>query len=350
MISSLHSLGHDVKVFEPEGGWSLKNLLIDKGKKALNYFNDFFPVHAPVFYLEDSFDASTFLDDADLVIVHEWNDPWLVKAIGDFRSCGKDFILLFHDTHHRSVTAPAEMKRFDLTNYDGVLAFGEVIRQIYLENGWAGNVWTWHEAADDRIFHPVISDEKEGDLVWIGNWGDDERTRELREFIIKPSVELGLKTCFYGVRYPKDAVKMLRKAGIEYRGWLPNYLVPEVFGRYRVTVHVPRRPYVERLPGIPTIRPFEAMSCCIPLICSPWNDSERLFTPGEDFLVAHDADEMKMHIGKILNDEDYAEGLSAHALKTIRERHTCDRRALELMQIVREIREGAVMIHEEMRF
>ena len=56
--------------------------------------------------------------------------------------------------------------------------------------------------------------------------------------------------------------------------------MPEVFARFRVTVHVPRRPYVEALPGIPTIRVFEALACGIPLVCAPWDDAEGLFTPG----------------------------------------------------------------------
>lgn len=339
MVSSLHAMGHEVLVFEPEGGWSLRNLLIDQGYGALNEFIDFFPFHHPVIYREEYFEPSEFLHDADVVIVHEWNTAHVVKAIGDYRM-KKNFILMFHDTHHRSVTAPHEMAKYDLHNYDAVLAFGDVIRDIYLKNGWARNVRTWHEAADDRIFHPVISDEKEGDLVWIGNWGDDERTDELLEFIIEPVIDLGLKACFYGVRYPREAVKMLKKAKIRYKGWLPNYKVPEVFGRYRVTVHVPRRPYVESLPGIPTIRPFEAMACGIPLVCSPWEDREKLFTPGLDYLVAENGDEMKKHLQKILSDEAYAEQLASHGLKTIRERHTCDHRAEELMRIIDQVRQG----------
>ncbi|HLN56861.1 MAG TPA: glycosyltransferase [Bacteroidales bacterium] len=339
IVSSLHSMGNDVQVFEPEGGWSLRNLLIDKGYRALDEFFDFFPFHHPVMYNEEYFKPSEFLNDADLVIVHEWNTPQVVKAIGDYRS-KHDFILLFHDTHHRSVTAPREMVKYDLHNYDGVLAFGEVIRSIYLKNGWSGNVWTWHEAADDRIFHPVNSAEKDGDLVWIGNWGDDERTEELMEFIIRPVVDLGLKASFYGVRYPADAITLLKKAKIRYEGWLPNYKVPEVFGRHRVTVHVPRRPYVQKLPGIPTIRPFEAMSCGIPMVSSPWEDSEKLFTPGEDFLVARNGDEMKKHLTNVLSDKTYADELARNGLRTIRERHTCDHRARDLMGIISQIESG----------
>src|SRR5206468_4012209 len=123
-------------------------------------------------------------------------------------------------------------------------------------------------------------------LVWIGNWGDDERTEELQEFLIGPARELALRAEIHGVRYPEFALKMLADAKISYRGWIANFKAPEAFARARLTVHVPRRPYVRSLRGIPTIRVFEALACGIPLISAPWEDAENLFTPGEDFLVA----------------------------------------------------------------
>ncbi|HEX2975252.1 MAG TPA: glycosyltransferase, partial [Bacteroidales bacterium] len=146
-----------------------------------------------------------------------------------------------------------------------------------------------------------------------------------------------LKASFYGVRYPPEALKMLKKAKIKYKGWLPNFMVPEVFGKYRMTVHVPRRPYVESLPGIPTIRPFEALACGIPLICSPWNDSEHLFTPGRDYLVAANGEEMKKMMKLILQDTCVARSLIYHGINTIQRKHTCDHRADELMRIIHEI-------------
>jgi spore maturation protein CgeB len=321
---------------EPKDGWSLKNLLTDK-PGALKEFREVFPFHVPVIYSEKTFDPRLYLNDAELVIVHEWNDPEIVRKIGAFRKINRKMILLFHDTHHRSVTNPDEMARYDLRCYDGVLAFGDVIRNIYLRKGWARNVWTWHEAADQRIFHPVISGEKDGDLVWIGNWGDDERTEELEEFIVEPVRQLKLKASFYGVRYPSHAIRLLKKAKISYKGWIPNYRVPEIFGRYRMTVHVPRKPYVESLPGIPTIRPFEALACGIPLITSPWNDREKLFTAGKDFLVAENGTEMKRLMKDLLVNESLSRSLAFHGLDTIRRRHNCDLRAEQLMRIVNEI-------------
>ena len=44
-------------------------------------------------------------EGADVVLVHEWTDPELVAAIGRRRQRGGRFTLLFHDTHHRGVSA-----------------------------------------------------------------------------------------------------------------------------------------------------------------------------------------------------------------------------------------------------
>ena len=337
IVSALLAFGCEVRVMEPEDGWSLKNLYLEKGESVLTEFGKIFPDHMPRFYPVSNFNPGEYIGDADLVIVHEWNDPDVVARIGEYRAEHEDMILLFHDTHHRSVTKPADMELYDLRHYDGVLAFGEVIRKIYIENGWTHNAWTWHEAADDRIFGPLPRVMKEGDLVWIGNWGDNERSEELKEFIIDPVKEMGLNASFFGVRYPPEANKILEQAGINYGGWVPNYLVPEIFSKYRVTVHVPRRPYTNLLPGIPTIRPFESLACGIPLICSPWEDTERLFTPGKDFLVAGNRKQMKKHLSRILTDRNYAETLAGKGMRTIRKRHTCDHRAGELLTIVRLI-------------
>ena len=96
---------------------------------------------------------------------------------------------------------------------------------------------------------------------------------------------------------------------------------------------MPRRLYVEALPGIPTIRPFEALACRIPLISSFWNDLEGLFRPETDYLVARDGQEMKQHLRSVLNNESLATDLAAHGLETVRSRHTCAHRVDELLEI-----------------
>ncbi len=339
VASELRSRGHDVRIFEPRDSWSLQNLLTEPdGELALEGFQAAYPMLSSIRYDIQTLDLETALDGADLVIVHEWNDHDLVRGIGDCRKRGGRFRLLFHDTHHRSVTARETMAAYDLSGYDGVLAFGGMIRDLYLREGRTPHAWTWHEAADTRVFHPIPGEPCDGDLVWIGNWGDEERTAELNAFLFGPVRGLGLTGRVHGVRFPEEGKEAIAAAGLQYAGWLPNYLVPAVFARFRVTVHVPRRPYAEALPGIPTIRPFEALACGIPLVSAPWEDTEGLFTAGEDYLVARGGREMTEHLRDLLNDRDMAREIADHGRQTILDRHTCAHRVDELLEIDRELR------------
>ena len=309
--------GHRVTAYEPVDGWSLANLLQDQGFDAIRQFREAFPDLAPVPYDPATLDIDKAIDGADVVLVHEWNDPGLVKALGDRRARGGRFRLLFHDTHHRALTDPKAMNAFDLSAYDGVLAFGAVLREIYLALGWGRQVWVWHEAADTTLFRPIHARPVEGDLVWIGNWGDGERSIELGEYLLLPVHALKLTARIHGVRYPADAKAAVALSGARYAGYLPNHQAPEAFARHRVTVHVPRRPYVEVLRGIPTIRVFEALACGIPLICSPWHDAEGLFRPGDDFLIANSGTEMTERLRAVLNDRDLAVSLGRNGLERI---------------------------------
>lgn len=339
VATELIKRGHDVRIFEPRDGWSAASLLAEQGAEPLRQFHAAYPLLKSESYDLATLDLDRALDSADLVLVHEWNDRALVRRIGEHRARNGNsggYRLFFHDTHHRAITAPDEMAAYDLSHYDGVLAYGNVLREIYLARGWARRAWTWHEAADTSIFHPLPPVEKENDIVWIGNWGDEERTAELHEYLIEPIRELRLKARMFGVRYPEHARAVLREAGIGYGGWVANFRVPEIFAKSRVTIHVPRRPYVEALPGIPTIRPFEALACGIPLVCSPWSDAEGLFEPGADFLVARDGAEMKKHLRALLADKAMARELAGHGLATIQARHTCAHRVSELLQIHEE--------------
>lgn len=333
VLSALIARGHDVCVHEPAGSWSLQNLTADHGEAGLDAYRTAYPELSSTEFAPTD-DPAALIGDVDLVIVHEWNDPALVAAIGRARAQGGRFVLLFHDTHHRAVSAPHEMQAFDLSGYDGVLAFGETLSEVYRGWGWRNRVWTWHEAADIRRFHPPgIEGERTG-LVWIGNWGDGERTAELESFLFRPARDAGLPLDIYGVRYPDEALATLRSYGAHYHGWAPNAAAPDIFARHLATVHVPRNFYTTILPGIPTIRVFEALACGIPLVSAPWEDAEHLFTPGRDYLVARDGAEMTQHLTALAGDPALRADLAAHGLAAIRARHTCDHRADELLAIV----------------
>ena len=336
LMSALVRGGHSVVSYEPRRAWSLENLLADHGIAPVVEFARAYPELDVRSYDP----ASPALDDelraacagADVVMVHEWNEPPVANLLASIaRAAGA--LAVFHDTHHRPWSDPGSIARFDLQAFDGVLAFGDVLREVYRARFGVERAWTFHEAADHLRFRP-LDRPKEQDVVWIGNWGDEERTEELRAFWLDAARALPeLRFVAHGVRYPEYALAELADAGVEFRGWAPSVQVPEVFARSRVTLHVPRRAYVEALAGIPTIRVFEALACGIPLVSAPWDDVEELFTPGEDFLVAADGRAMRELLRDLINDESMARSLAEHGLATIRARHSCAHRVDELLAI-----------------
>jgi len=342
LVRELGRLGHRVTCYEELGSWSLTNLMRHEGERAIeaiDHFRRSYPELDIRFY-KSSDNFQQFLEqelkEVDVVLLHEWNEPAVVNSILALKS-RFGFMALFHDSHHRAYTRAGEILRFHLHLVDGVLAFGEAIRRIYADGFGVPRVWTFHEAADVEAFKPIHR-RREIDVVWIGNWGDDERTRELQEFLIGPAAALpGRRVVVHGVRYPDEALEKLQQAGIQYRGYLPNLFSPEVYAHSAVALHVPRRQYANGLAGIPTIRVFETLACGIPLVCSPWSDEERLFTPGQDYLVVKDGREMQAELENLLRDEKARRQLAAQGLKTVRERHTCAHRAQQLISICEEI-------------
>ena len=237
----------------------------------------------------DELDLDQALDGADLVLVHEWNEPALIERLGRHRLAGGRYLLLFHDTHHRALTRPAEMARYRLEGYDGVLAFGATVREIYLRQGWARRAWIWHEAADLRSFRPLRDGAPELDLVWIGNWGDEERTARARGV----SARADHRPWAARRRSTASAIRSAHCAGFAAGGSSSAAGCPTTSSR---------RP--SPAPGSPcTCRDGPTR---VPCRASPRSGSSRrwpaasrwsrrpgtivegLFTPGEDFLMASD--------------------------------------------------------------
>jgi spore maturation protein CgeB len=340
LMRSLHKLGHDVTVYEPESEWSVDNLRLEpNGAFSLERFLERYSELDVQTYAPGESDElwRERLKGMDIVILHEWTTPAIAQLLLRLR-VGLGYKLLFHDTHHRASSSPEQMDVFGLQRFDGILAFGNALRDIYRDRFGIANAWTLHEAADTTIFkaHPEIACEDE--LVWIGNWGDDERSTEIRKFLLEPASALRdvAHTTIYGVRYPENGLEALDKAGVTYGGYLPNLDAPETYARARATVHVPRQQYVGAMKGIPTIRVFEALACGIPLVSAPWEDTEQLFQCG-DFLWAECTAEMEAALRLLFTSRAAAEDQAARGRETVLARHTCDHRAQELTAICEEV-------------
>ena len=339
LMRALTALKHRVTVFEPAADWSINNLgTEEEGQRSLA---DFTRIYADLDV--QTYDANEAeekwrerLCNFDIVILHEWNAPSLAQCLLTLRE-PLGFKLLFHDTHHRASSSPEQMQQFGLQRFDGILAFGEALRTIYRKRFNIARVWTLHEAADTSVFHPQAAEQKQTDVVWIGNWGEGERSAEIQEYFLNPALHLATRRfTIYGVRYPQTGLRALEQARVGYGGYLPNLDAPAVYASAKLTVHIPRQQYSSAMTGIPTIRVFEALACGIPLLSAPWQDTEQLFRPG-DFRYVRSGFEMTSAIEALLSDPAAAHDQAARGLETILAHHTCAHRAHQLTAICQEL-------------
>src|SRR4051794_2769495 len=106
VVGELQRRGHEVAVYEPRDGWSRQHLIADRGPDAIAGFQRAYPELRSVTYDAGTIDLDAVLTGADLAIVHEWNEADLIHRLGETRARLPMLRLLFHDTHHRSVTDP----------------------------------------------------------------------------------------------------------------------------------------------------------------------------------------------------------------------------------------------------
>jgi len=341
LIRNLQRMGHHVIALEEQGNWSLSNLLRDHGPEPLREFDRRFPfIDRRSYYLNGRLTLRSWLSDllseVDVCLVHEWNANDLIKAIGE-TAARLGVVSLFHDTHHRSLTEPDRVHELGLDAYSAVLAYGPTIADIYRVNTDGPAIELFHEGADIDLFHPLPR-PKDCDVVFVGNWGDEDRNQATWDYFIGPCRRLpDLSFALFGVRYPPEVLAALQEAGVHWRGWLPNYLAPEVYAASRLTLHIPRREYVESLHGTPTIRVFEALACGVPLVSAGWRDDSGLFEEGRDYLAVDSPSQMVEALRWLASDQQAREALGSKGRATILQHHTCRHRAEQLVGIIERV-------------
>ena len=107
LVRALQARGHSVVCYEQVDNWSLSNLL-RVAPEAIPQFEQRFPDISYERYALDP-DLESWLRrrlaDVEVAIVHEWNEPSVVRLVG--RLCRELGIRsAFHDTHYRVVLDP----------------------------------------------------------------------------------------------------------------------------------------------------------------------------------------------------------------------------------------------------
>jgi len=335
LMRALQTRGHRTTCFEQVDNWSLSNLLAIN-PRAIEEFEAAFPDLTFERYelgphLEEWLRAR--LAQTDVVLVHEWNSPEVIRLLGALTQ-EYGIRAFFHDTHYRVVLDTEHRENLGLEHYSGILAYSPSVADRYRQLGFE-NVHVFHEAADTTVFEPLTV-PKTTDVVFVGNYGDGDRSDELEDYVFGPRPSLrNLRYAVYGVRYPPAVVARLNNGlDISYGGWLPNIRVPAVYSSSRVVLHVPRHQYVDLLPGTPTIRVFEALASGACLISLPWSDTDQLFEAGADYAVAHSPAEMRDLIAWLCRDDAARTAFGVRGRETILARHTCGHRAEQLLEVL----------------
>ena len=255
IATELLARGHQVEIYEPEDAWSVRMLLEEQSERGAGRLLRHLPRLAQPPLRPPSISSPPWKARISSSRTNGTR-PELIADLGAHRARTGDYQLLFHDTHHRAITARQEMAAYDLRHYDGVLAYGAILRDLYLAEGWTERAWTWHEAADVRVFHPHPEIPREKDLVWVGNWGDDERTAELHEFLSSPAARCG---CDRGVRRALSGRRPSRARGGRDRVRRLAAQLPCAGGFCPLPLHRPRaapalRGSVARHPHDPPLR------------------------------------------------------------------------------------------------
>lgn len=335
IMRALQARGHETLCFEQEDNWSIQNLL-NEAPDAVAAFEARFPdLRYQRYRLDDGLERALRerLEGFDVVLVHEWNETSVIGLVA--RLCRDMGIrALFHDTHYRVVLDHAYRDRLDLRLFDGILAYSSSLAQRYRELDYE-NVYVFHEAADPTVFAPRPL-PKTVDVVFVGNYGDGDRSDEIEQYVFGPRRELRhLRFAMYGVRYPEQVVERMRNGlAVDYRGWVANAEVPRVYSSAKVALHVPRRQYLQLLPGTPTIRVFEVLASGACLLSLPWPDTDGLFRAGKDYAVAATPEEMRDVLTWLCADDSAREAFGSHGRSTILARHTCGHRADQLLGLL----------------
>ncbi|MBN8864053.1 MAG: glycosyltransferase [Sphingobacteriales bacterium] len=330
---ALSQMGHEVRFYESINNWSLTKLLRHEGATAIDEFRSYYPDLQLVRYRAGQPDLSSIVQETDLVIVHDWNDPELLVRLSLLRRQFA-FRLMFQDTCHRPLASAGTPAPYDLSGVAGILVFSSVLKSVYRRHWPRIPVLVWHPAADTSVFKPVKAAGYEGEMVWIGNWGSGERGQELFHWLAEPVAKLGIKATVYGTCFSDSAKRGLAQAGISYGGWVPDFSVPEIFARFLFTVYVPPHTSRNQSETGPGIQPFKAMACGIPLITTDWHDDDSLFTAGYDYLKVRSREELMGYMQRLRKDTALRQMLAGNALSTINKRHTCRHRAVQLIKWV----------------
>ncbi|HEY8485632.1 MAG TPA: glycosyltransferase [Longimicrobiales bacterium] len=225
--------------------------------------------------------------------------------------------------------SPALVRRYRLyLSFTG----GPVLRRIEGEYG-SPLARPLYCSVDPSLYRPE-SCEVEWDLGYMGTYSPD-RQPALERMLLEPArrwrqgrfVVVGPQYP-EGIPWPSNVQRVIHLSPREHRAF---------YNAQRFTLNVTRRRMVEA-GWSPSVRLFEACACGTAVISDSWEGLETFFRPGEEILIAHDAEDVLRYLHDFPEAERAAIGRRARA--RVLAEHTDAHRATQLEEYVREALAG----------
>lgn len=282
--------------------------------------------------------ARAHLEDADVAIVTSYQPD--AHAATDLMLDSAVPLRVFYDLDtpvtldalDRSAEVPYigpdGLRPFDLVlSYTG----GAAIEALRTRLG-ARRVAPLYGHVDPAAHHPVAPEAHyRADLSYLGTYAAD-RQSALEQLFLEPARRLPEQRFLIGgAQYPAD---------FPWREnlWFNRHLPPDhhraFFSSSRWTLNVTRQA-MARMGWCPSGRLFEAAACGCPVISDAWEGLDAFFHPGDEIILAHDADKVvaALHMGDAARN-----ALARRARERTLDEHTSAHRVLELERLL----EGAL--------
>ena len=219
---------------------------------------------------------------------------------------------------------PDGLRDFDVVlSYTGGPALGKLSSLL-----GAKHAVPLYGSVDPALHAPAMPIERyRADLSYLGTYAE-ERQQALAELFLKPARQLPeARFAIGGSQYPID---FAWAKNIHYLWHVPPYEHAAFFCSARLNLNVTRAP-MAAMGYCPSGRLFEAGACEAALITDDWPGLEQFYAPGDEVIVAHDAEDVVAALS--LSDRELV-AMARRARARTLEEHTIERRAQQLIEIL----------------
>jgi spore maturation protein CgeB len=227
---------------------------------------------------------------------------------------------------------PGGLAEFDLVlSYTGGAALDELRALL-----GARRVAPLYGSVDPETHGPTDPvDWYRADLSYIGTYAPDRQAALERLFVEPSQRRPERRFLLAGAQYP-DSLSW--PPNVVFVRHLPPSEHPAFYCSSRATLNVTRRS-MAAWGFCPSGRLFEAAACGAPIVSDAWEGLEQFFVPGEEILVAGDADDV---LDALALPQAELDRIAAAARARTLEEHTAERRVVALEHYLQRLPPRAV--------